>query len=123
MAVVLDVAFVGESRGTGDIALGKGPCLGLKEEGYLPHPRALDLAKRAAKAARVPHQWLIRESGGSDARAVRASRAGVPTALVAIPARKTGGPRVLVNANDLEQTVKLLRHIVTTPYTGEKGSR
>ena len=123
VAVVLDVAFVGESRGTGDIALGKGPCLGLKEEGYLPHPRALDLAKRAAKAARVPHQWLIRESGGSDARAVRASRAGVPTALVAIPARKTGGPRVLVNANDLEQTVKLLRHIVTTPYTGEKGSR
>ena len=122
VAVVLDVAFVGESRG-GDIALGKGPCLGLKEEGYLPHPLALDLAKRAAKAARVAHQWLIRESGGSDARAVRASRAGVPTALVAIPARKTGGPRVLVNANDLEQTVKLMRQIVTTPYTGERGSR
>jgi len=122
VAVVLDVAFVGESRG-GDIALGKGPCLGLKEEGFLPHPAALDLAKRAAKGARVPHQWLIRESGGSDARAVRATRSGVPTALVAIPARKTGGPRVLVNANDLEQTVKLVRQIVTTPYTGEKGSR
>ena len=123
VAVVLDVAFVGESRGAGDIALGKGPCLGLKEEGYLPHPLALELAKRAAKAARVSHQWLIRESGGSDARAVRASRAGVPTALVAIPARKTGGPRVLMNANDLEQTVKLVRQIVTTPYTGERGSR
>lgn len=35
VAVVLDVAFVGESRVTYDIALGKGPCLGLKEEGYL----------------------------------------------------------------------------------------
>jgi endoglucanase len=122
VAVVLDVAFVGESRG-GDIALGKGPCLGLKEEGFLPHPAALDLVKRAAKAARVAHQWLIRESGGSDARAVRAARSGVPTALVAIPARKTGGPRVLLNADDLEQTVKLVRTIVTTPYTGEKGSR
>ncbi len=122
VAVVLDVAFVGESKG-GDIALGKGPCLGLKEEGFLPHPAALDLAKRAAKAARVPHQWLIRESGGSDARAVRAVRSGVPTALVAIPARKTGGPRVLVDASDLEQTVKLVRQIVMTPYTGEKGSR
>jgi endoglucanase len=122
VAVVLDVAFVGESRG-GDIALGKGPCLGLKEEGFLPHPAALDLVKRAAKAARVAHQWLIRESGGSDARAVRAARSGVPTAVVAIPARKTGGPRVLVNANDLEQTVKLVRQVVTTPYTGEKGSR
>ncbi len=123
VAVVLDVAFVGESRVTYDIALGKGPCLGLKEEGYLPHPLALDFVKRAAKAARVEHQWLIRESGGSDARAVRASRSGVPTAVVAIPARKTGGPRMLVNANDLEQTVKLVRAIATTPYTGEKGSR
>lgn len=123
VAVVLDVAFVGESKGAGDIALGKGPCLGLKEEGYLPHPAALALVKRAAKAARVPHQWLIRESGGSDARAVRAARSGVPTALVAIPARKTGGPRVFIHASDLEQTVKLLRGVVTTPYTGEKGSR
>jgi endoglucanase len=122
VAVVLDVAFVGESRG-GDIALGKGPCLGLKEEGFLSHPKALELTKRAAKAARVAHQWLIRESGGSDARAVRAARSGVPTALVAIPARKTGGPRVLVNANDLEETVKLIRHIVSTPYAGEKGPR
>ena len=122
VAVVVDVAFVGESRG-GDIALGKGPCIGLKEEGFLPHPAALDLVKRAARTARVSHQWLIRESGGSDARAVRAARSGVPTAVVAVPARKTGGPRVLLNANDLEQTVKLVRTIVTTPYTGEKGSR
>ncbi len=122
VGVVLDVAFVGESK-QGDIALGKGPCLGLKEEGYLPHPGALDLVKRAARSVKVKHQWLIRESAGSDARVVRASRSGVPTALVAIPARKTGGPRVLVNANDLEQTVKLVRRIVTTPYTGEKGSR
>ncbi len=123
VAVVLDVAFVGESKGTGDIALGKGPCLGLKEEGYLPHPAALDHVKRAAKAARVPHQWLIRESGGSDARSIRAVRAGVPTALLAIPARKTGGPRVLISHSDLEQTAKLVRQIVTTPYTGRIGSR
>ena len=123
VAVVLDVAFVGESRSIGDIALGKGPCLGLKEEGYLPHPLALGFVKRAAKAAGVGHQWLIRESGGSDARAVRAARSGVPTALVAIPARKTGGPRMLVHASDLEQTVKLVRQIVTTPYTGERGNR
>jgi len=122
VAVVLDVAFVGESR-SGDIALGKGPCVGLKEDGFLPHPAALDLVKRAARAARVSHQWLIRESAGSDARAVRASRSGVPTAMLAIPARRTGGPRVLVNAKDLEQTVTLIRQIVRTPYTGEKGSR
>ncbi len=129
VAVVVDVAFVGESKGSGDIALGKGPCIGLKEEGYLPHPAALDLVKRAAKLSRVAHQWLIRETSGSDARAIRAARAGVPTVLVAIPARRTGGPRVLVHSTDLEQTVKLVRQILTTPYAGKiphaggKGAR
>jgi endoglucanase len=126
VAVVVDVAFVGESKGaggSGEIALGKGPAIGLKEEGFLPHPAALDLVKRAARASRVAHQWLIRESSGSDARAVRAARAGVPTALVAIPARRTGGPRVLLDASDIEQTAKLVRQIMTTPYMGEKGPR
>src|SRR5207249_11115018 len=73
VAVVLDVAFVGESKGAGDIVLGKGPCLGLKEEGCLPHPAALALVKRAAKAARVPDLWLSREPGGRHARAVAAA--------------------------------------------------
>ncbi len=123
LAVVVDVAFAGEAKGAGDIALGKGPCVGLKEEGFLAHPATLDLVKRAAKALRVKHQWLIRESGGSDARAVRASRRGVPTAVVAIPARRTGGPLSLLSAADLHQTAALVRQILTTPYTGEKGSR
>ncbi len=123
VALVVDVAFVGESKGAGDIALGKGPCVALKEEGYLAHPAALDLLKRAARTARVKHQWLIRESSGSDARAVRASRSGVPTVVIAIPARRTGGPCALLNASDLEQTAILIRQVLTTPYTGEKGSR
>ena len=123
LAVVVDVAFTGESKGTGGIALGKGPCLGLKEQGFLAHPLMLELVKRAAKSARVKHQWLIRESSGSDARTVRASRGGVPTAVIAIPARRTGGPCALLHAKDLNDTATLVRQILKTPYPGEKGPR
>ena len=123
VALVVDVAFLGDSKGAGDVALGRGPCVVLKEEGYLAHPAALDLVKRAAKAARVKHQWLIRESSGSDARAVRASRSGVPTVVIAIPARRTGGPCAVLDASDLEQTTILIRQVLTTPFGREKAPR
>ena len=80
-AVVVDVAHL-DPKETGAAAVGKGPCLGLKELGFLANPETLALVKRAATAARVPTQWLIRESEGSDARAVRAARTGILTALI-----------------------------------------
>jgi endoglucanase len=121
-AVVVDVAHV-DPKETGGAAVGKGPCLGLKESGFLAHPAALALVKRAAAAARVPTQWLIRETEGSDARAIRAARTGVPTALVAIPARRSGGPVSFVHARDIAQTASLMARLLTTPPKSKGGRR
>ncbi|HET9251648.1 MAG TPA: hypothetical protein VFP58_05975 [Candidatus Eisenbacteria bacterium] len=120
LAVVVEVAHV-DSKETAGIAVGKGPALCLKEEGYVAHPEALALAKRAAAAARVKTQWLIRETEGSDARSIRAARAGVPTALIAIPARRTGGPFSLVHARDLAQTAALVATLVSGGSAKRKG--
>ena len=122
MAVVVDVAHV-DAKETGGAAVGKGPCLGLKEEGFLAHPAALALVQRSAAAARVPTQWLIRESEGSDARAVRAARSGVPTALIAIPARRSGGPVSFVNGRDVAQTAALVTRLLATAPPKSKGGR
>ncbi len=121
LAVVVDVAAAGD--GAGAISLGNGPAVALKELGYMAHPLALDWVRRAARAARVTPQWLIRDEAGSDARAIRASRGGVPTAVIAIPARRAGGPRVLVHEKDLTQTVTLLTRLLLTPETGNRGTR
>ncbi len=122
VGIVVDVAHT-DSRDTTGITLGQGPCLGLKEEGYLAHPKALEIVKRAAAAARIKTQWLIRESEGSDARAIRATRAGVPTALLAIPARRSGGPMSFVHARDVAQTADLVARVLTTPAPKSKGGR
>ena len=95
----------------------------VRKEGYLAHPAVLALVQRAASAARVPTQWLIRESEGSDARAVRAARSGVPTALVAIPARRSGGPVSFVHARDVAQTAALLARLLAAPAPKSKGGR
>lgn len=114
LAVAVDVAFAGE--GAGAVSAGAGPCLGILELGYVPHPAALEWARRAARLARVKPQYLVREESGSDARMIRASRSGVPTVLVAIPARRTGSPRLLVHEKDLAQTTALLQRMLTTPW-------
>jgi endoglucanase len=114
VAIVVDVAHVGEAKESSGFAVGKGPCVGLKEPGYLAHPEALELVRRSARAARVPLQYLIRENEGSDARVVRATRTGVPTALIAIPARRLGGVWSLAHARDMAQTADLIAAILTT---------
>jgi len=122
IGIVVDVAH-GNPKESGGPALGRGPCLALKEEGYLAHHVALDLAKRAAAAARIKTQWLIRESEGSDARAIRASRGGVPTALLAIPAKRTGGPASLVHARDVVDMANLVARLLATPLSKPQGGR
>lgn len=118
LAVVVDVAHLGEPKETSGISMAKGPAVALKEQGFLAHPAMLETVRRAARAAGVPLQHLIRESEGSDARAVRATRAGVPTAVLAIPARRTGAIGSLVHARDLEQTAALLAALLSGASEG-----
>jgi endoglucanase len=123
LAVVVELAHVGDGKDQSSVTLGEGPCVGLKEHGYIAHPKGLDLARKAAKAARVPIQYLVRDEGSTDAGAVRRSGAGVPTVLIAIPARKTGGPDSLVHARDLERTVDLVARLLVTPPAPEPAAR
>jgi endoglucanase len=126
LAVVIDVAHLGEPKETSGFVVGKGPCVALKEQGFLAHPEMLELVRKAARAARVPLQYLIREGEGSDARAVRAARTGVPTAVIAIPARRSGGIWSLVHARDLEQTAALITALLSgagAPTTKRGGKR
>ena len=118
LAIVIDVAHVGDSKETSGFAVGKGPGLALKESGFLAHPDALELVRRAARVAKTPLQYLIRENEGSDARAIRMSRSGVPTAMIAIPARRSGGLWSLVHADDLTQVSQLISAILTLAPKG-----
>jgi putative aminopeptidase FrvX len=47
---------------------------------------------------------------------LRASRSGVPTVVIAIPARRTGSPRLLLHGKDLAQTAMLIQGVLTTPW-------
>ena len=120
-AVVVEVAHV-DGKDAAAVP-GQGPCLGLKEEGFVAHPEVLARLKRAASAARVTTQWLVRDGGGTDARSVRAARIGVPTGLVAIPARRSGGVSSMAHDGDIVQAATLVHRLITMPDSKTKGGR
>ena len=121
-AVVVEVSHV-DAKDSSGAELGKGPCLGLKEEGFVAHPEVLARLRRAASAARIPTQWIIRDGGGSDARSVRAARIGVPTGLIAIPARRSGGVSSLAHDTDIARTAGLVAKLLSMPDPGPKKSK
>ena len=57
---------------------------------------------------------------GTDAFAIRHTRAGVPVAQVSIPLRYMHTPSEIVAVDDLDRTVELLAHAIAAMKPGQK---
>ena len=110
-AIVIDVTHATDAPGievkpSGKHPLGSGPVIG---RGSTLHEGVFELLYETARAEEIP--FTIEASGrstGTDADAVHASRAGVPTGLVMIPVRYMHSPVETVDLNDVQATVRLL---------------
>lgn len=98
-----------------DVALGKGPAIKVRDAGMLADPRIVDWMVRAAEVAKLPYQLEILERGGTDARAIQLTRAGVPAGCLSIPCRYIHSPSEMVDMNDVQNAVKLLFELLTKP--------
>ena len=110
-AIVIDVTHATDAPGievkpSGKHPLGSGPVIG---RGSTLHEGVFELLYETARAEKIP--FTIEASGratGTDADAVHASRAGVPTGLVMIPVRYMHSPVETVDLNDVQATIRLL---------------
>jgi endoglucanase len=78
-------------------------------------PRIVDWMIRTAERARLPYQREVLEGGTTDARAMQLARSGVPAGCLSIPCRYVHSPSEMVDANDVQNAVKLLTALVSTP--------
>lgn len=62
--------------------------------------RLVDLVRDVAKAENIPHQMTVRRSGGTDARAIHLSGEGVPTVVLAVPARYIHSHNSVIHIDD-----------------------
>ena len=93
---------------TETIFLGKGPTLKFKDAGSLGDPRLIESFMKTAEKNKIPYQREVATMGGTDARAIQLTRAGVPAVTVSIPCRYVHSPSEMVDLNDVKNTVKLL---------------
>jgi endoglucanase len=100
-----------------DVALGKGPAIKIKDSGSLADPRIVDWMRDTAEQATIPYQLEILERGGTDARAIQLTRAGVPAGCLSIPCRYIHSPSEMVDLDDVQNAVRLLVELMGNPVS------
>jgi putative aminopeptidase FrvX len=111
LAIAVDVTFATDQPGVelGPITkhtLGSGPVVA---RGTAIHPQIFDLLYETGEQDGIPFTVeSIGRTTGTDADAIFASRAGVPTGLVSVPLRYMHSPVELIQLTDIAAAAKLI---------------
>ena len=117
-AVNPDVAIVLESDIAGDVPgvtpeessvkLGKGPTILIYDARMIPNLKLRDLVMDTAKELGIPLQTSAIEGGATDGAAIHLHRTGVPTVVMAVPARHIHSHSSIIHREDYDRAVQLL---------------
>ncbi len=111
VAIAVDMTFATDQPGIelGEITkhpLDSGPVI---SRGTMLHPRVFELLYEAGEREQLP--FTVESIGrrtSTDADAIQASRAGIPTGLLSVPCRYMHSPVELASVQDIETTAKLI---------------
>jgi len=113
-----DVAIVLESDIAGDVPgvsaeetlvkLGKGPTILLYDARMIPNLKLRDFVMDTARELDIPLQTSTIEGGATDGAAIHMYRTGVPTVVLAVPARHIHSHSSIIHRDDYDNAVKLL---------------
>ena len=117
LGIALDVTPSGDTPNAlrMEMALGKGPCIKIQDVGMIADPRVVQWMVRTAEKNKIPYQREVLLIGGTDARAIQLTRAGVPAGCLSIPVRYVHSPSEMVDYSDVQNTIKLLSALLRTP--------
>lgn len=96
-------------------ALGDGAAIKVRDSSFIADPRLVNWMVKTAEDAGIPYQLEVLEAGGTDGRAIQLTRGGVPAGCVSIPCRYIHSPSEMVDADDVENSVRLLVELLSHP--------
>ena len=116
MGLAIDLTAAGDCPGAaaGEVRLGGGPAVKIKDSSVICSPAAIRHLRRAAEAAGVAYQDEVLLAGGTDTFAMLVSRGGVPAGCVSIPGRYIHSPAEMISIRDAEQAAALLAQAAKT---------
>jgi putative aminopeptidase FrvX len=122
-AVQPDVALILESDIAGDVPgikeeeskvkLGGGPSMLVYDARLIPNLKLCKFVSETAKDLGINLQLSSIEGGSTDGAAIHLYKTGVPTVVLAVPARHIHSHNSIINRNDYDNAVKLVVELIT----------
>jgi putative aminopeptidase FrvX len=94
--------------------LGAGVSICVYDATLIPNARLRDHVVAVAKRKKIPYQFSAVPYGGTDGGRVHLHAAGVPTIVVAVPARHIHSAAGIIARKDFDNAVKLVTGVVAT---------
>lgn len=95
--------------------LGKGPAIKVRDQGMIADPRVVSCIEKTAIKYKIPYQMEVLDIGSTDARTMQINRSGMPTGAISIPCRYVHSPSEVIDMDDLENVVNLLKYLLSEP--------
>lgn len=110
VGVALDVTLCGDTpKGPKiNVKMGEGIAVKILDRSVICHPGVVRQMEEAAERAGAKYQREVLTAGGTDAGAIQATRAGIPSGVLSIPCRYVHSATETVSLDDMENGVKLL---------------
>jgi tetrahedral aminopeptidase len=111
IGLAVDVTIANDAPNTRErnsIVLGGGPAIKVKDSGVIADPRLVETMTRLAEKNRIPHQFEVIESIGTDARVMQIVGLGAQAGGLAIPLRNLHSPSEMIDMSDVKNAGRLL---------------
>lgn len=115
IGITIDVTFCYNTPGMreSDTMLGNGPALGMFDRSVIANVTLFDQIREYAKSNNISFglDWV---AGGTDSGKIHLTKDGVVAMTVSIPSRYMHSHNTIIDANDVENTVKLVSGYIKT---------
>ena len=110
VGVAIDVTLAADQPNgpQGNMVLGGGPCIKVRDGSLIAHPAINAAFRDAAKRADIPIQMEVLRFAGTDAGAIAGTRSGVPSTCLSLACRYVHSPSEMIDMTDFAQGVQLL---------------
>ncbi len=116
VALVLETTIAGDVPGISArqsaVRLGGGPALFFFDKRMIPNPALRDLVLETAEELDIPVQPSLVEGGGTDGGPIHVYGTGVPTVVVAVPARHIHSHSAIIHRGDYDLALDLVVEVV-----------
>jgi endoglucanase len=110
----IDVTDAGDTPESYPVALslGSGPAIKVMDSGMIASKVVRDELVKVARASDTPYQLEVITAGTTDAYAMQMTKSGVLAGSVSLPTRYVHTPGEVIDLNDFENAVKLLKKYI-----------